>query len=135
EGIIIPSAQNATFTISNASSNDEANYTIQVSNRVGSVLSQTAHLTVLVPPFITQNPQGSTNYAGGTLSLSVMAGGTAPLGYQWFFNGTNVPNGTNATLIFTNVLKTRSGDYFATVANSAGSATSSVAHVTVLEAD
>jgi hypothetical protein len=59
--------QQLTLNVTNATAADEADYTIQVSNRVGSVVSQIAHLTVLVPPSITQHPQSTTNYAGGSL--------------------------------------------------------------------
>ncbi len=69
--------------------------------------------------------------AGTTAQLSVEATGTPPLQYAWYFNGSKVEAATNATLWLTNAQIFQSGSYYASVANTAGTATSSVATVTV----
>ena len=43
-----------------------------------------------MPPSITTQPQSRTNLAGTTATFVVTADGTAPLSYQWLFNGTNL---------------------------------------------
>jgi hypothetical protein len=63
----------------------------------------------------------------------VVADGTEPLSYQWYFN-TNTPmlGGTNATLVLTNVQTAAAGVYNVVVTNAYGAATSEVAGLTVL---
>src|SRR5262249_9745136 len=41
-------------------------------------------------PFIINQPANQTVTVGGTATFSVLAGGTAPLTYQWTFQGTNL---------------------------------------------
>jgi hypothetical protein len=59
---------------------------------------------------------------GGGFSLSVTAGGTGPLAYQWQFNGVNIPSATNATLSLTNLTATNAGAYRVVVTNAYGTA-------------
>ena len=65
------------------------------------------------------------------MSLGVSAGGSAPLRYQWRFNGTNLPGATNAALTFVSAQLANSGGYSVVITNVAGSVTSLVAMVTV----
>jgi hypothetical protein len=63
--------------------------------------------------------------------------GAGPLQYQWRFNGTNLPNATNATLVLTNARVMDTGNYTVAVSNAFGVAISSNAFlgVTVSLAD
>jgi len=62
----------------------------------------------------------------------VTATGTAPLKYQWYFNGSNsISGGTNSTLTLTNVQLTDAGLYSVAVTNAVGFMTSSNATLTV----
>lgn len=83
------------------------------------------------PPEITVQPTNQTRFAGGTANFYVGATGTLPLSYQWYFNGTNVANGTDAWLTLTNVQANQAGNYQVAITNVAGWATSSVAVLTV----
>jgi hypothetical protein len=69
---------------------------------------------------------------GETATFVVAASGSATLQYQWYFN-TNSPlaNATNSTLTLTNVQAGNGGAYSAVVTNSAGSATSAFAILTI----
>ncbi|MGD1020796.1 MAG: immunoglobulin domain-containing protein, partial [Verrucomicrobiia bacterium] len=79
-------------------------------------------------PIITASPQGLTVTNGQSASFTVVAGGSAPLTYQWYFNTSSPVSGaTNATFSITSVQSTNLGPYFAIVNNTAGSATSAVA--------
>jgi hypothetical protein len=49
-------------------------------------------------PYLIVPPHSQTVAEGSPASLSVEAGGTAPLLYQWRLAGTNLPGATNATL-------------------------------------
>jgi hypothetical protein len=77
------------------------------------------------PPVITTQPTSQTVTVGGTASFSVVAGGSSPLSYQWNFNTTNIVGATNAILTLNNVQLGDAGNYFVTVTDLNGSATSS----------
>ena len=76
--------------------------------------------------------------AAGTAFFTVTASGTAPLSYQWRFNGTNLVNGsqvsgsTSPTLSILNAQPTNAGSYSVVVTNAAGSVTSAVAVLSVI---
>ncbi len=89
------------------------------------------------PPTITQQPQSTTNCAGGTATFSITATGDAPLSYQWQTNSVNLVNGGDFSGVTSNVLTvspvsaTDAGSYRCIVTNAAGSVTSSNATLTV----
>ncbi len=94
--------------------------------------------TAAVAPSISVQPHSQTTFAGQSASFTVTAGGTAPLHYQWQRNsGTgrafvNISGATSAALALSNVQTSDSGAQFrVVVSNSAGSATSSAATLTV----
>ena len=85
----------------------------------------------IAAPSITNQPVGVTTNSGSSVSFNVVAGGTAPLKYQWYFD-TNTPisGATNATLSLTNVQS--GGTYDVVVSNAYASITTSTAKLTVL---
>jgi pectate lyase len=83
-----------------------------------------------VAPNITVSPTNLNLLAGQTAQFHVTATGTTPLSYRWFFN-TNTLVGSGAALTINNVQTNNAGAYFAIVTNVAGSATSSVATLSV----
>jgi uncharacterized protein YpmS len=128
----ILNATGTTYTISSVKTTNAGNYTVTVTNLYGSTTSTAAVLTVVTPPYITTQPANATALSGGTTNFSVVAGGTGPLYYQWWFNATNsILNATNTTLALTNILATNGGNYTVVVTNNYGSVTSSVAALTV----
>jgi hypothetical protein len=86
---------------------------------------------VIVPPQITSQPQSQTVMATSNVTFTVAASGTAPLAYQWIFQGTNLPGATAAILTLSGVLPANAGPYSVIVTNSGGSVTSAVAVLTV----
>jgi probable HAF family extracellular repeat protein len=123
---------NASITITNVQSTNAGNYSVVVTNVVGSVTSSNAVLALLTAPTITAQPTNQTIVQGSNVTFSVTATGTAPLNYQWRFNTTNLLFGaTNASLLLTNVQTTNAGNYSVVVTNVAGSVTSSNAVLTV----
>ena len=123
---------NASITITNVQSTNAGNYSVVVTNVVGSVTSSNAVLALLTAPTITAQPTNQTIVQGSNVTFSVTATGTAPLNYQWRFNTTNLLIGaTNSSLIMTNVQSTNAGNYSVVVTNVAGSVTSSNAVLTV----
>ena len=61
---------------------------------------------------------------GATTSFRAVAVGLPPLGYQWQFDGTNLPAATNSLLTLTNVQPQQAGFYWVTVSNVLGVITS-----------
>lgn len=88
---------------------------------------------VVDPPVITTQPAGGTVYAGATITFAVAAQGTPPFTYQWAFNDNPIQNATGAQLTLTDTTVANAGEYSVTVSNSAGSAPSAKAKLTVLE--
>ena len=84
-----------------------------------------------VPPLISTQPQSQTNASGTTVTFSVVATGSAPLSYQWSFDGTNLDGAVGATLTLTNVQSDEAGDYTVGVTNAFGGSQSSNAILTV----
>jgi hypothetical protein len=84
------------------------------------------------PPAITVQPTNVAAILGASAGLYADAAGDPPLTLQWRHYGTNVAGGTNNTLSFASVQTAHAGDYAVVVANASGSATSTVATLTVL---
>jgi hypothetical protein len=82
-------------------------------------------------PIISVQPVGQTVSPGASVSFTVTASGTAPLGYQWYKDGTAIVGATSATLSFSSVKAADAGSYTVAVSNSAGSATSASAILAV----
>jgi hypothetical protein len=72
---------------------------------------------------------------GQPAAFSVVADGTAPLRYQWFFNTNSaLPNATNASYSIASAQLTNAGTYSVRVTNNYGGITSSFALLTVTPA-
>src|SRR6266571_2356120 len=85
-----------------------------------------------VAPYITTQPANQTVTAGQTASFSVVASGTAPLNYQWQKNGADITGATSSSYMTPVTATSDSGEMFRVmVSNSAGSATSNAATLTV----
>ena len=83
-------------------------------------------------PAITTQPVSQTVTAGQTATFSVVASGTAPLSYQWQKNGANIAGATGTSYTTPATATTDSGSTFdVVVSNTAGSATSNAATLTV----
>jgi len=63
--------------------------------------------------------------AGDTVSFTVEAAGSAPLTYEWRFNGVRVPDALSSTLTLGSVSVTVAGTYSVIVSNAVGVAISS----------
>ena len=73
------------------------------------------------PPSILSPPASQKWASNATVQFSVMAGGSAPLSYQWLFDSTNaIPGTTDATLVVTHERLTNSGSYTVVVSNAYG---------------
>ena len=86
------------------------------------------------PPLITGQPQSQNAFIGTTASFGVVVSGSAPLFYQWGFNGAPISAATNATLTLSNLTLVQSGDYRVSISNSFGSTNSNMAALMVTAA-
>jgi uncharacterized repeat protein (TIGR03803 family) len=86
-----------------------------------------------LPPSITSQPASETVPIGSSALFAVGAFGTPPLAYQWYFDtNTQLTGDNNSALGFAPVLANEAGSYQVIVTSPYGSATSSVAGLTVL---
>ena len=118
------------LSISNIQTSDAGNYTLVLTNPVGTITSVVATLTVWVPAKVTLHPVGRSVPPGLPTSFSATGSGTTPLSYQWQLNGTNLPGATNGTLTIPAVGASDLGTYRFVVSNIAAVATSSDALLT-----
>jgi len=137
----VPLSDNATFygctnltlTISNAQPNLAGTYDLVITNIYGSTTSALVTLTVHGEPRILTQPQSQYALPTRSTAFVVSAAGTAPLSYQWYFNGAPLTEsghfvGTaTPTLTLQNVAPSDVGNFTLIVTNTWGSITSTVA--------
>ncbi|HEV2695731.1 MAG TPA: immunoglobulin domain-containing protein [Verrucomicrobiae bacterium] len=136
-GNVSGSASNI-LTIASVTTNDEASYSVLVSNALGNAVSSNAPLVVVMSAGIIIPPANVIAPVGSNVSFSVTTGGTAPITYLWRKNGATVANGgkisgaNTATLSLANITPNDAGNYSVAVSNSFGGSVSSAATLTVL---
>jgi pectate lyase len=130
----VANGTNATLSLTNVQLADAGGYSVLVSNSFGSVTSRVAPLTVFaVPPTILTHPQSQIVNPGQAAVFNVVAGGSEPLSYQWYYNtSTPLIAATAATLTLSNVQPSDAGNYSVVVSNVASSVTSANAILTVI---
>lgn len=133
DGTNIAGATNTTLVFPNLQLGDAGTYTVTVGNPFGSVTSVEAVLTpLLAPPYIVVAPTDQTTICGEDATFSVLADGSAPLGYEWYFEDTPIEGATNGTLNLPGVLTNQAGGYHVVITNDHGAVTSSVVTLTVI---
>jgi pectate lyase len=86
-----------------------------------------------IAPSITAHPTNRTTIVGNDTTFNVIATGTAPLRYLWYFNtNTLVLDSASSSLTITNAQMDDAGIYSVLVTNAVGSATGSNAVLTVI---
>ena len=136
-GVDIGGATSSSYTLTPtaAAVDSGTQFTVRITNGAGTVTSAAATLTVIatVPPSITTHPANTTVTAPGAANFSVSATGDAPLSYQWRRNGVAISGATSASYTLSSTTALDNGAQFdVVVSNSAGSATSGAATLTVL---
>ena len=130
----------ATLRISNVSMADAADYQCLATADCGSVLSNTATLTVNTATLITQHPEARQVAAGGTAVFDVTASGSGSLSYQWqkdlanLIDDGRVSGATTPTLTIAGAGIADQGAYRCIVTGECGSAGSNEAVLTLIGA-
>ncbi|MGA2787904.1 MAG: immunoglobulin domain-containing protein [Verrucomicrobiota bacterium] len=131
---VLTNATDSTLTITNVQLANAGSYSVVINNVAGSTNSSNAFLTVNnspVAPVFNSQPSSLVVLAGSAASFTAVAGGTAPISYQWSKNGTPIPGATSSTLNLSNVQTADDGSYTLTATNSVGSTNSNPAQLTV----
>jgi hypothetical protein len=96
-GVIIPGATSATYSIGSAQAGDVASYSVRVTNAGGSVDSGAGTLSVeptaAGPITITARPLSQNVSAGQSVSFTITASGSG-LTYRWLKNGAAISGAT-----------------------------------------
>ncbi|MCC6322424.1 MAG: immunoglobulin domain-containing protein [Phycisphaerales bacterium] len=129
-GTNIAGATGSTFSIPSVLVGDAGSYDCVATNTCGSDTSASAVLTVQVPVGFVFQPENQTVCQGEFTTIAVTPSGTGPFTYSWRKNG-NPIGGFSATYSINPVEPTHAGNYDCVVTNACGSATSSVAVLTV----
>ncbi len=132
-GAVIAGATTASYTTPATTSSDSAaQFSVTVTNSIGSVTSASATLTVTAPPVISSQPASQTVSVGQTAAFSVTASGTGTLAYQWKKNGGAISGATLASYTTPAAVASDNGASFTvTVTGTSGSVTSNAATLTV----
>ncbi len=133
-GAPITGATTSSYTLNNVQVANAGNYAVQVTNTAASVVSSSAALTVLQPPMIATQPVSQSVALGSNVTFSVTATGTAPLAYQWLFNGAPITGATTSSYTLNNVQVANAGNYAVQVTNVVGSVFSAGAVLGIIEA-
>ncbi len=135
-GAPIPGATNSSYSLSGAASANAGNYSVTVTNGVGSVTSSVA--PVAVGSSITSNPASLSLHPTQTGAFSVVAQGIGTLAYQWYqipsggSTGVALSGATSTSYVTPAVDVSYNGDqYYATVTDACGPLTSADATLTV----
>ncbi|HSH14998.1 MAG TPA: immunoglobulin domain-containing protein, partial [Verrucomicrobiae bacterium] len=131
-GSAIAGATNETHAIDAVQSADLAEYSVVVWNRDGFVISDGVSLQVLQPLIIVGQPLSRLADRGSTVTFAVFASGTGLLGYQWRYNGLDIPGATGSQLTLTDVQLEDGGNYSVVVTDANGSLASAEATLSVL---
>jgi hypothetical protein len=82
-------------------------------------------------PWMVSQPASQVAFCGREATFTAAAGGTSPLAYQWFKDGTPLAGATGPALALANVKGTDAGNYTVSISNAFGHVTSAVAKLTV----
>ncbi|MGA2052459.1 MAG: immunoglobulin domain-containing protein [Opitutales bacterium] len=136
DGGNISGATTDTLTLGNvtlAQSGDK--FQLLATNSAGNATSDAVTLTVNSahpPPTITTQPVSTAALAGNSANFTVVATGTGPLTYQWYFNTKKISGAITATCTIAKAAAANVGNYDVVVKNSNGNVTSSVATFSLL---
>ncbi len=131
QGQDISGETKSTLSLKNVQESNAGDYTVIVRNASGEIRSNPAHLAVIIPTQITEQPSDLLVKEGSTATLSVKAAGSEPITYQWYFGGKEISGAQQPTFQIQNVQLVDDGSYSVSVRNEAGADRSREAKLSV----
>ena len=133
EGVVISDGTGESIELTGVNSLDAGQYTVEISNSAGSIVSDPIEVSVVAAPQIVSQPTLKNIGLNARLILTVSATGSG-LAYQWYRDNQAITGGTDAVLTVPNAGASDAGSYHVTVTNTVGSVTSEAAEVVVVVA-
>jgi hypothetical protein len=136
----VSGATAAVLRLANVAASDAGSYSVTVTNAVGAVTSTAATLSVgaapasLAPSIVTQ-PASLTVSSSNSATFAVGVNGTGPFSFQWRRDGAPISGATSAAYTIGSVSAGDAAGYTVVVTNGTGSATSSIATLTLASPD
>ena len=123
-GAAMTNATNAMLMIAQVHRSHDGFYSVSVSNRFGSAVSDAARLTVLVSPTIDVSPVSQSVVQGGEATFSVgLSGNPMPFGVRWVQGTTSLASNTVAAyqdfFVLSNAQPAQAGTWRVQVRNAA----------------
>ncbi len=138
----IAGAVQATYTFTTVLADNDAQFSVRISNSAGAVVSNTVALRVMpqfVPVSIAVQPLDVTVKAGENATISLVLSGTGPFTWRWIRDGVDTQQGltgtfvTTPSFVFTPAVLGDNGTLISLqVTDSSGTVTSRQARLTVL---
>jgi alpha-tubulin suppressor-like RCC1 family protein len=122
-GIQIVGATRATLALTNVQPDQAGDYSVVVSNPLGSITNTGTRVEV-IPAFLTALSPDQSTFQGGTARFQVAATGPGPLSYQWQFDGTDLAGATDSVLQLDHVQAHQAGSYSVKIGNAHGTLSS-----------
>ena len=123
DGVDIPGATLATLSVPNAQLVNEGEYQAVVSDDLTTIQSVAVRLIVRVAPTFVVQPVGSTNAAGSSVTFTVVANGSLPMGFIWRKGSVAVTNfvgmSRSNTFTISNLRLSDSAGYRVVITNAA----------------
>jgi hypothetical protein len=127
-GTDIAGAKATSYVLTATVSDNDAKFSVYVTNVAGGVASRDAILTLVNSPSITAQPQDISVRVGQPATFSVTATGTPAPTFQWQRNGADILDATASSYMTLGTQRADSGDtYSVRVTNQSGAATSRAA--------
>lgn len=130
-GTSLDGTTNQTLVLPNVQFAQAGTYQVTVLGPSTATDSAPAVLTVVQGATLLVGATNRSAWPGSNTTFSVQAIGNGPVTYRWAFNGVDLPNATNATLVLTNLRPPQAGDYVAWLRDSLGLVSAPAARLTV----
>jgi hypothetical protein len=134
DGQAIAGAMSASYSVAAVQVANAGEYSVAVTNSVGTVTSQAVTVSINEGVTITTQPASLSVNPGASATFSVSASGASPLTYQWRKAGVNIPGATSGTYTIDAVSISSVASYDVAVTNPVGTVLSTVAKLTLNEA-
>lgn len=131
-GVDVPGATATSLTLNNIRYAQDGTVVSVVASNVVGMVTNSATLTVIVPPVITPAPTNMVVNAGDPAIFYSGATGVPAPALQWYRNGAPLTGETAGTLAIASAQGSNIASYFLVASNAAGTATSPTVRLTVL---